>query len=319
MKKIALVLSISAAVITSMSWAADYPAPGKTIRLVVPFAPGSGTDLMSRILAEDMQKGLGASIIVENRPGANGIVAAEYISRQEPDGYTLILGTSSAYSANPWLIKNLPYDAIKSVTPIARTTNFPFLLAASGDSKIKTLEDFINYVKSSDRILMGYGNATGQVANMHLMSVAKFNATSVPYKSTPPAMVDLVGGRFDFMFVDAASSRALVTSGKIRPLAVMSDERSSLVPGVPGLGETYPGFDYVAWGGLMGPPGMQPDVVRRLNAEAVKSLGKEDIKARFAMAGLEPYPSSAEEFATFIVDQKAAWGAKIRAAGIEPQ
>ncbi len=319
MKKLFAVFLGLAVAAGAASAAQVYPAPGKSIRLIVPFAPGSGTDVMTRILVEDLQKGLGAPIVVENKPGANGYVAAEYISKQEPDGYTLLLGTSSAYSANPWVMKELAYDPIKGVTPIARTTDFPFYLAVNSQSPIKSLDDFVRFVKTSGKITMGYGNATGQVANAHLMQSAGFTAISVPYKSTPPALVDMIGGQFDFMFVDLASSRAFVNDGKVRPLAMMSDKRSSLMPDLPALGEKFPGFDYLAWGGLMGPPGMAPEIVERLNTEVVKSLGKPAVKERFAMMGLEPFPSSAAEFATFMVEQKAAWGKSIRNAGIQPQ
>jgi tripartite-type tricarboxylate transporter receptor subunit TctC len=313
------ILALMLAAASGVALAQGYPASGKTIRVVVPFAAGSGTDVTTRILMEDFQQSLGVPIIVDNKPGANGSIATEYIKNQAPDGYTLLLGTSSAFSANPWLVKKLSFDPLKDFTPIARTTDFPFLLVVNGASPIKNLDDFVKFVHSSGRVSLGYGNATGQVANAHLMHVAKFDAVSVAYKSTPPALVDLVGGQIDAMFVDIGPSQSLLRDGKVRPIAVMSDRRSVLAPGVPALGEKFPGFDYVAWGGLIGPPGLPADVVNRLNAEMVKTLNKPAIKERFAAAGQAPFPSSAAEFVKFMAEQKAAWGAKIQAAGIQPE
>ncbi|MBO9513249.1 MAG: tripartite tricarboxylate transporter substrate binding protein [Variovorax sp.] len=311
--------AVALATAAGVAIAQGFPVPGKTIRVIVPFTAGSGTDVTTRILVEDLQKGMGVPMIVENKPGANGTLAAEYVSKQAPDGYTLLIGTSSAFSANPWLLKKLPYDPLKDFTPIARTTDFPFFLAVSGSSPVKNLDDFLQFVRSAPKLALGYGNATGQVANAHLMNDARFSAVSVAYKSTPPALVDMVGGQFDAMFVDIASSQGLVKDGKVRAIAVMSDRRSALMPGLPALGEKVPGFNYIAWGGLIGPPGMPADIVERLNAEMVRTLNKPAIKEKFAAVGQDPFPSTAAEFAAFMVDQKAAWGAKIQAAGIEPQ
>ena len=307
------------ALVLGFAAASAQPYPNKPIRVVVPFAAGSGTDVMTRVLMEDVHKGLGATIVIDNKPGANGSVAAETVSKAPPDGYTLLLGTSSAHSANPWLYKKLNYAPIKDFTPIARTTNFPFILVVNANAPASNVADFLKGVRTSTKNTMGYGNATGQVAGAHLMNVAKFSAVAVPYRSTPPALVDLVGGQFDFMFVDLASSQGLVKDGKVRPLAMMADKSSTLMPGLPALGETFPGFSYIAWGGLMGPAGMPRDIVAKLSAEVVKSLNKVAIKERFATLGLEPYPAAPEEFATFMVEQEAAWGTRIKDAGIQAE
>lgn len=317
-----LVCAASVALLCSagFSQAQGYPQKGAVIRLVVPFSAGSGTDVMTRTLMEDVQKSLnGATVVIDNKPGANGAVASELVAKAAPDGHTLLLVTSSAFSANPWLMKRVGYDPVKDFTPIVRTTDFPFILVVSSTSPIKTLDDFIKHVQSGAKVSMGYGNATGQVANAHLMKAAKFDALSVPYKSTPPAMVDLIGGQFDAMFVDMASSQGLVKEGRLRPLAVMADRRSKLMPNLIALGERFPGFSYTAWGGLVGPAGLSQDVVNALNTAFVASLTKPEVVKRFAELGLEPYPSTTAEFAKFIVDQKLAWGARIKDASIQPE
>jgi len=315
--RIARALALLTTLTLAAAQAQTYPT--KPIRVVVPFAAGSGTDVMTRVLMDDVNKGLGVPMVIDNKPGANGSVAAEMVARAVPDGYTLLLGTSSAHSANPWLFKKLGYAPIRDFTPIARTTNFPFVLAVSAASVVKTVPEFLDWVRGSAQKNMGYGNATGQVAGAHLMVAGGFKAASVPYRSTPPALVDLVGGQFDFMFVDIASSQGLVKDGKVRPLALMADRSSPLMPGLPALGETLPGFSYLAWGGLMGPAGLPREIVQRLSAEVVKSLNKPAVRERFASLGLEPYPAPPEEFAAFMVEQEAAWGARIKAAGIQAE
>lgn len=297
---------------------AVYPAPGTPIKVIVPFAAGSGTDTMARALVEELQRDLGTPVIIDNKPGANGAVAADLVRKATPDGYTLVLATSSGWSTASWLIKGLAYDPVKDFTPIVRTTDFPFVLAVSAASPIRTLDDFLKKARET-QLAMGYGNATGQVAGAHFMKAAGFTALPVPYKSTPPALVDLIGGQFDFMFVDIASSQGLIKSGKVRPLAMMADQRSDLMPGLPALGEKFPGFRYVAWGGLMAPRGLSPDITRKLNTVTVAILQKPEIKAKMASLGLAPYPSDSAEFEQFVKDQLRAWGDKIKEAGLTPQ
>ncbi|NCV21278.1 MAG: tripartite tricarboxylate transporter substrate binding protein [Chloroflexi bacterium] len=309
-------MALCACVIGSVL-AQTYPASGSTIRVVVPFSAGSGTDMVARTVMEELQKSLKTTIVVDNKPGANGAIAAELVSRAAPDGYTLVLGTSSGWSTNPWLMKKLSYDPLKDFTPISRVTYFPFILVVSAASPIKTLDDFLKRAQSGGNFAMGYGNASGQVAGGHLMKGAGFKALSVPYKSTPPALTDLVGGQFDFMFVDMASSQGLVQSGRLRAIAVMADRRSELMPELPALGEKVPGFTFVTWGGLLGPAGLPPAIVERLNSEMGAILRKQEVKAKMGSLGLEAYPSTAPEFAKFLSVQLQEWGDKVKDAGIE--
>lgn len=298
--------------------AAAQAYPSKPIKVIVPFSAGSGSDVMTRTLMEEVKSILGATIVVENKPGALGAVAAEFVAKSQPDGYTLLLGTSGAHSANQWLYKDLRYAPIKDFTPVARTTNFPFLLAVKGDG-VQTVADFMRWVKDAPPKSMGYGNSTGQLAGAHFMRSAKFHATSVPYKSTPPSLVDLAGGVTDFMFVDLASSSSLLKSGRIRAVAVMADKPSTLMPGLPALGAEFPGFTFLAWGGLMGPAGLPQDIVTKLNGAVVGALNNPQIREKFASMGLEPFPSTPGEFATFLLQQEAVWGERIKSAGMKPE
>ncbi|MDP9877670.1 tripartite-type tricarboxylate transporter receptor subunit TctC [Variovorax boronicumulans] len=306
----------TAAVVTTAQAQTAYPISGTPVKLIVPFLAGSGTDTMARALANELQKDLGTPVIVDNRPGANGAIGADITRKSPADGYTLVLATSSGWSTNPWLFKALAYDPVKDFTPIARTTTFPFALVVSASSPIQNLDDFLKKAHQT-QLSMGYGNATGQVAGAHLMKAAGFKAIAVPYKSTPPALVDLVGGQFDFMFVDVASSQGLIKAGKVRPLAVMADKRSVLLPNLPALGEKYPGFDYVPWGGLMAPRGLSPEITHKLNSITVAILEKPELKAKLTTLGLEASPSGSDEFGRFVKEQLKAWGDKAKDAGLE--
>lgn len=317
-KAAAIAAIASFASVGAQAQPANYPAPGVPIKLIVPFAAGSGTDAISRTLASELAKRLDTSVVVDNRPGANGIIAAEAVRKAPADGYTLVLATSSGWSTNTWLIKDLSYDPVVDFTPIARTNLFPFVLAVKADPSVKNLDDFLKAgrEKSMDA---GYGNASGQVAGAHLMKAAAIKGVAVPYKSTPQALVDLVGGQVDFLFVDMAASRALIEGGKITPLAVMADQRSALMPELPALGETFPGFNYVGWGGLMGPSGLPPEVVTKLNDVTVAALQSPEVKEKMIALGLEPAPSTPDEFATFIEEQLKAWGDKVKEADLAPK
>ncbi len=294
--------------------------PSKPIRLVVPFAVGSGTDILARVIGEEVQRNLGTSIIVENKPGAGGQIAAEIVTKAAPDGYTLLMGTNTALSANPFLYRKLTYDPIKDFTPIARTNYFLFLLVVAADSPMKSTADVIARAKANPgKVSYGYGNSTGQVAGAHFARGGGFQALAVPYKSTPPALTDLASGQIDFMFVDLASSQNYMRGGKLRAIAVQSDERSALLPELPAAGEVVPGFTFVAFGGVVGPAGMPRDVVARLNAEFTKALGTPAVKERMAALGLEPAPMSPEAFGRFMSEQLTTWGRKIAEAGIQPE
>lgn len=302
-----------------MSHAQTYPIASKPVRLVVPFSAGSGTDVIARILAEDLSKSMGAAFVVDNKPGANGSIAAELVSKAPADGHTLLLGTSSAHSANQWLFKRLSYQPISDFTPIARAINIPFLLAVHAASPIQNVDQLVDKGKTAAGISMAHGNATGQVAGKHLMASARFQATEVPYRSTPPALVDLAAGRVDSMFVDIASSQNFVKDGRVRPIAVMADKPTRLLPGLPALGARYPGFTFIGWAGLLGPAGMPDATVQRLNAEVQRTLAKPEIADRFIALGLEPYPSSPSEFLAFMREQEKVWGQRIKDAGIQPE
>jgi len=294
--------------------------PSKPIRVIVPFAVGSGTDIVTRMVTEDMSKTLGVNFVIENKPGASGQIAAEALVAAEPDGYTIMMTTNTAHSANPHLFKKLRYDPLKDTTPIAKVISFVFVLAVKADSPVKNAQELIARVKANPgKLSYGYGNSTGQVAGAHFAKVAGLDVAPVAYKSTPPAMTDIGGGQIEFMFVDVAASQAFVRSNKLKMIGLQSDQRSPLFPDLPPVGEVTPGFNFNVWGGLIGPAKLPANVVTTLNAAANKALTNPAIREKLIASGLEPVPTTVEDFRKFVVEQHAAWGKSIRAAGIEPE
>jgi len=258
--------------------------------------------------------------VVDNRAGASGQIAAELVARANPDGYTLLLSTNTPHSANPFLFKKLAYDPVKDYAAISRMIYYVFILVVNPNSGIRTVPELIAYVKANPgKTTYAFGNSTGQVNGAYLVSAARLDSIPVPYKSTPPAMTDLIGGQVQFMFVDAASSQGHVKAGRLRAIAVMSDKRSEVTGDLPAVGETVPGFDTVPWAGMFAPARTPKAVITRLNAEIVKSINKPAINQRLAEIGLQPAPSTPEELDRLVKEQLVAWGKKIKDAGIRPE
>ncbi|OAE63170.1 ABC transporter substrate-binding protein [Achromobacter xylosoxidans] len=299
--------------------AADYPT--KPITLVVPFPAGSGTDAVGRIFGAELSTLLGQQVVVENKPGANATIAANYVARAKPDGYTLFVTTNTSHSAAPWLMKNVPYDPVKDFTPIARGGNLPFLLVVNPKRPWKTVADLVaDAKKNPGRITYASGNSTGIVAGATLANRAKIDILHVPYKGTPQSLTDVVGGQVDFMFTDLTSGLPFVQSGQLRALAVSTAERSAIVPDLPSMAEAgVPDFDLNSWNGYFGPAGMPPEVVAKLNAAINKIAANPDTKKRLAGLGFDAFSSTPEAFAQFVSEQRDLWGKLIRDAGIEQQ
>lgn len=295
--------------------------PEKPISLIVPFPAGSGTDAVGRIFAEELSTLLGQPVIVENKPGANATIAANYVAKAKPDGYTLFVTTNTSHSAAPWLMKNVSYDPIKDFTPIARGGNLPFLLVTNPSRPYKTVQELMKYAKSNpDTVTYASGNSTGIVAGATFGVQAGLKLLHVPYKGTPQALTDLVGGQVDFMFTDFTSGMPFVKSGRLHAMAVSTAKRSELVPDLPSMEEAgMPDFDINSWNGYFGPAGMPPDVVKVLNTAINKIVSTPATKARLAQLGFDAFSGTPEEFAAFVKDQYALWGKWIKAAGIAQQ
>jgi tripartite-type tricarboxylate transporter receptor subunit TctC len=314
--------ALLAAALAAATPAYAAPWPERPVKIITAFAAGSASDIVARLLAQHLQAEFGQPFVVDNKPGASGIIAAEFVAKAPPDGYTLLLTTNTVNSGNPHLFKKLPYDALKDFTPIARVCNFLFVLAVPGDSPFKTVADLKAFATANPgKLTYGYGNSTGQIAGAAFSTLAGLHATAVPYKSTPQALTAVGGGEVNFLFVDLASSHALIKSGRVRALAVTTPQRSPLAPELPPLGTSanLPGFDLAAWVGVIGPAGMPVDVTQRLSTSINALLKRKDVSERLTGLGADVFPGTASELQAYMVEQYNSWRDKVKAAGIQPE
>jgi tripartite-type tricarboxylate transporter receptor subunit TctC len=300
--------------------AAAEPYPSKPIRLVIPFAAGSATDSMGRILAHELSQRLAQNVLVENRAGANGQIAAAFVARSAPDGYTVFMTTNSSHAANPHLYKTLPYDPVKDFEPIARTATLPFMLVVTPALPVKTTADLVAYARAHPGEL-SYGTASSAslVGAETINKMAKVDMVRVSYKASPQTMLDLIAGRLQVMVADFATAMPHVRAGKVRVLAVTTAKRSALLPGTPPIADTLKGFDITSWNGLFVPAGTPKEVVARLARETLEILARQDIREKLAAIGFEVDPLGPQPFAAYVREQIAYWGKLVRDAGIPPE
>jgi tripartite-type tricarboxylate transporter receptor subunit TctC len=295
--------------------------PNKTITLVLPFAGGSGTDVTTRIISQQLGIALGVPIVIDNKPGANGSIAATYVARAAPDGYTLFVTTNTSHSANPFLLKTMTYDPVKDFTAIARTGDLPFMLVVSNEVKAKNVAELIAYGKANPgKLTYASGSSSAIVSGATFAHNAGIEMLHVPYKSSPPAMNDVIGGRIDMMFTDVPSGLPHVTAKSLRALAVTTTKRSPLVPDMPTMQEAgVPDFDITSWQAYFGPAGLPKEIVTKLNTEIRKIVEKPEMKARLAELGMDAFSGTPEELDAFVKQQLVHWEKLITNAKIEKQ
>ncbi|WPB55547.1 tripartite tricarboxylate transporter substrate binding protein [Xylophilus sp. GOD-11R] len=321
---VALAAGLAAA--AASPWAlAQGPADGypkQPIRIVVPFAAGSGTDAVARLIAQALGEALKGTTLVDNRAGANGIIAAEAVAKAAPDGYTLFVTTNTTHSANPSLMKSLPYDPVKDFTPVSRMGNLPFMLVVNPSLPVKNVAELIAWGRANPgKLTYASGNSTGIVSGATFARMARIDMLHVPYKSTPPAIADVIGGQVSMMFVDTAAGLATVEAGKMRALAVTTKERTKLFPELPPLADTpeLKGFDITSWNGVYAPAGTPKPIVAKLNQALAGIANSASFRERSAKLGFDAFGSTPEEFAAFTVSELAKWKQLIQAAAIQPE
>jgi tripartite-type tricarboxylate transporter receptor subunit TctC len=295
--------------------------PSRPVTLIVPFAAGSGTDSVSRLLATLLEQEWGSQVVVDNRPGANGAIAAVATARAAPDGHTVMITTNSPHGATPALMKRPTYDAINDFTPIGRMGTYIFVLAVNDQVPARNLQEFLALARSQPgKLTYASGNTTGVVGGAMLTSLGNIQMEHVPYRSTPPAMTDVISGRVTGIIVDVAASRGFLQDGKLRSLGITSATRTPLLPNEPTLAEAgLPGFELLSWMGAVGPARMPAEVVTAWNAALRKVWERPETADRLATFGIERVTSTPEEFGTFIRSQIETWARQIKAAGIEPE
>ena len=316
---LAFIFAAAALLIGAPAHAQDFP--GKPITLVVPFAAGSGTDTLARIVGQAIASEFKATVIVDNKAGANGFIAAQFVARAAPDGYTLLMTTNTTHAANEHLFKKLPYDPVKDFTPITLMGKGYMYLVVSQASPLKTVGELIALAKQSPgKLNFGSGSSSSRVGSEMLRQLAGADATHVPYKSNPLAVTDLIGGQIDFMFLDAPTAMPHLGGGKLRALGVSGMARLPATPLVPTLDEAgVKGFDVSYWFAVYGPPGLPPALTRRLNEIFVKVSDAPEVKALRERSSGVAATSTPEELARFQAAESLKWGKVIRAAGIEPE
>ena len=312
-------IAAGAAMTASSVFAQGYPA--HTIRLVVPYPPGGGTDFFARLVATEMGNSLGQTLVVENRAGAGTLIGAEAVARAQPDGYTFLLGDTSTYASNRSLYAKLPYDADKDFAPITLTGRFAIVLLVNTDKlKVNSVKELIEAAKKSpgaiDYASAGVGSPF-HLAGELFAQASGVKITHVPYKGAAPAIQDLVSGQIGMMFVDFATARGQLAMKQIKAIAVASPGAFAGLPGVPPVSADVPGFEAWAWQGFAAPAATPKDAIEKLNAAYVKAVNNAEIKQKLIGAGIDPLQSSPADMAAYIKSEAAKWEMVIKTAGIK--
>jgi tripartite-type tricarboxylate transporter receptor subunit TctC len=306
----------------SAAYAQSSGYPAKPVRAVVPFAPGSATDQVARAFTAKMGELLGQPFVVENKPGANGMLGADTVAKAAPDGYTILIGTNSTNAALKSLMKRLPYDQDTAFSPVAFLGQVPLIVAINSDMAPRNLKEFVAFAKARPNVLNYASASTSQrVSTEMLMSMAGIQMTLVPYKSSPAAITDLIGGQVSLFTADFAVMLPQVKAGKVRGLAVTSTSRSKAVPDLPTVNEALGIKDYelIAFFAIYAPAGTPPSVVAQLNKAANAAAVDKDILSRFSGLGFETDPGPPEALAERTRRETLKWAKAIKDAGIEPE
>ncbi|MBY4947797.1 tripartite tricarboxylate transporter substrate binding protein [Cupriavidus respiraculi] len=312
----ALVLSL--ALLTPLAHAA-WPDPSKPIRMVVGFPPGGGADALARAIAPALSDQLKANVIIDNRPGAGGLIATDIVAKSAPDGYTLYVATPGSFTIWPNLRK-LSYDPQKDFAPVSVLVTMPNVLVTGADTPYKDVHGMLAAVRGANgkfSYASGGNGTIGQIAAEQFKMLAGVQMQHVPYKGTTPALTDVMGGVVPITFSDP-SAKPLIASGRLRALAVTTAKRSPQFPGVPTVAEAgVPGYEVTNWYGLVAPAGTPSDIVARLNQALVKVMAEPDIRQRLAASGMDATADTPQQFAKLLATERAKWGDLIRKAGIQ--
>jgi tripartite-type tricarboxylate transporter receptor subunit TctC len=308
---VALLLGIGSA------HAQTYPV--KAIRIILPFPAGSATDSIARVVGKDIAETLGQAVVIENKPGAGGAIASEFVAKSAPDGYIVMVGSNTQLAANPSLFKSLPYDPA-NFAPIARLSTQPTALLVRKDFPAKTLGEFVAYAKANPKKLSGgYGASSAQVAIARLRALTGIDVLEVPYKGIPLAVVDTIGGTVDFTFGDLGAAIAQVKGGKLDAIAITSATRNPLAPDWPPVAESYPGYEVIGWHAMVAPAGTPRDIRQKLYEACAKALAKPEVIQALAALGVTPALMTPEELGPYIPAEVKRWAELIKEAGIKPE
>jgi tripartite-type tricarboxylate transporter receptor subunit TctC len=296
----------------------NYPV--KPVRLVIPFPAGGGADIFARLIGRKLQDNLGQTFVADNRAGAAGIIGCDMVARASPDGYTLLMGTTGTHSTNPAVYEKLPYHPLQDFAPISLVAESPFVLLAYPGLPVKTVQELIGYAKTRPGQVT-YGSS-GLGSSSHLgfelfNLMAGISGVHVPYKGLPPAMTDAISGQLMITWNSISASAPFIKSGQIRALGIGSPKRSTLMPDIPAIAETLPGYELGSWYGLFAPARTPAALVRRLHAEIVKVIGDPTVKQQFAAFGAEPVGSTPDAFRSVLEKDLVKWAKVAREAKVK--
>lgn len=297
----------------------DYP--NRPVRMIVPQAAGSGVDLMTRIVSQKLTESLGQQFVVDNRPGANGIIGLEAAAKSKPDGYTMVLGVPSSLTMNPFIYKNLPYDTFRDFTPVIQTSTNTFGVVVNASLPVTSVKELIALAKANPGQMLygsfGTGNMTHLAAEL-LSQQSGLKLLHVPFKGETPSVVALLSGEIAVMLTPMQAFAPHVRSGKLRLLATLGDKRSIAFPDAPSMGELgYPNMVMTGWSGILAPAGTPPEIINKMQLEVARQLAVPETRDNLIQQGAEPVASSPQQFAAFIKSEAAKWSKVIKASGLE--
>jgi tripartite-type tricarboxylate transporter receptor subunit TctC len=311
------------ALLASRPATAEAAYPNRLIKLIVPYPPGGTTDLLGRLIADQIKSGLNATAIVENKPGAGTTLGADLVAHAPPDGYTLLLATSTTLAINKTLYKKLPYDPVKDFAAISLVASVPFALIVNPTIPAKTLTEFIAYAKANPGLAYGSaGNGSPQHLGAALLkAAASIDIRHVPYRGSVPAMLDVIANHISFMIVDLEPALPQIKEGKVRVLGVTTPNRVAVAPDIPTMAESgLPGYELVAWQGVVAPARTPRDIVDTLAAQIRKMLSDPATGGRFATLAIEPLPGSTpDSFAAYIKTEVDRWATIVKSSGAEAE
>jgi len=303
-------------------FAADAPTdyPERPVTLVLPFAAGSPTDAVARVLSESLSKRLGQTFIVQNRPGATGMIGSEYVARAKPDGYTLLFGTNTTQVANKYFFKNVSYDGLKDFDPVAIVGGVPHALVVNKSLPVNSVQELIDYAKKNPgKISFPYANSTTRITGATFRTMTGTDIRDIPYKAYGQAVTELLGGQTQMMFLDFSTGLSHMKAGSLKPLAI-TPERSEKLSGVPAMKEILPGFEIGNWNGLFAPAGTPSQIIDKLHQGIKEALEQPEVRKRIDDAGYDLLPSmTPAEFGKYISQESEHYGKLTQAAGIKPE
>lgn len=300
------------------AWAQNYPS--KPVRMVVPYPPGGGTDIIARPLAQRLTEGLGQQVIVDNRAGASGNLGMESVAKTPPDGYTIVLALNAQWAVNPSLYPKLPYDPVRDFAPITLLGAAPYLLVVHPTLPVKSIKEFIALAKSKPNELRFSSSGNGSGAHLAAAMLDTMTGTKtahIPYKGAGQAMPDLIAGQVQFSYVTYTAAGPFVRTGRLRALGVTSARRSAALPDLPAISEVVPSYDAQVWYGIAAPAGTPAEIITRLNGEAKRALNHPDMGQRLIAEAFEPIGSTPEYLGNYIKSEIVRWGAIVKASGAQ--